>query len=164
MKTVCCVLMVIGCAGLVYGPSPSGIQRSIATDDLKRQGNEKVAVGSQERRAVADQNHSSNHSITTKRNSSHRVSHNLPRPEFGSTLNHYQAGSTNLRGAANVQSSQVAGKVLPVRPRTAARSNSPWLLNNVRHRSPNPAIVDGLANSNSKNTGAINGTRMHRKL
>jgi hypothetical protein len=35
--------------------------------------------------------------------------------------------------------------------------------NNVRHRSPNPAVVGGSPSSHSSNSGAINGTRMNRK-
>jgi hypothetical protein len=34
---------------------------------------------------------------------------------------------------------------------------------NVRHHSPNPAIVGGSANSDIKNNGGLNGTRMSRK-
>jgi hypothetical protein len=33
----------------------------------------------------------------------------------------------------------------------------------VRHRGPNPAVVGGPANSGSRMTGALNGTRMSRK-
>jgi hypothetical protein len=33
----------------------------------------------------------------------------------------------------------------------------------VRHRSANPAVVAGSAKSDSRSTGAINGTRMNRK-
>jgi hypothetical protein len=33
----------------------------------------------------------------------------------------------------------------------------------VRHRSPNPAVVGGSANSLRSNTAAINGDRIHRR-
>jgi len=36
-------------------------------------------------------------------------------------------------------------------------------LSNVRHRSPNPAIVGGSRNTIANSTGAINGTRMNHK-
>jgi hypothetical protein len=36
-------------------------------------------------------------------------------------------------------------------------------LSNVRQRGPNPAIVGGVGNSNSKNTAALDGTHMNRK-
>ncbi|MGA7447595.1 MAG: hypothetical protein WBQ43_21375 [Terriglobales bacterium] len=59
---------------------------------------------------------------------------------------------------------------MPVRPPGTVRPTAATLnpsLNNVRHRGPNPAVVGGLAggsaNLHSSNTGAINGTHMHRK-
>jgi len=36
-------------------------------------------------------------------------------------------------------------------------------LENVRHRSPNPAIVGGAGNSRASSTGALDGSRMSRK-
>jgi hypothetical protein len=51
---------------------------------------------------------------------------------------------------------------LPVRMSSVARPAVP-LLNDAHHRGPNPAVVAGSMNSNRRNTGAINGTRMNRK-
>jgi hypothetical protein len=59
-----------------------------------------------------------------------------------------------------VNSAQHVRSTSAVRP--AAASLNPSLIN-VRHRGPNPAVVGGSAKLNSSNTGAINGTRMHRK-
>jgi hypothetical protein len=59
-----------------------------------------------------------------------------------------------------VNSAQHLRSTSAVRPAAASLNPS---LNNVRHRGPNPAVVGGSANFNSSNTGAINGTRMHRK-
>jgi len=47
-----------------------------------------------------------------------------------------------------------------VRPSVASLNPLPT---NVRHRESNPAVVGGLANSGNSNTGAINGTGMHRR-
>jgi len=47
-----------------------------------------------------------------------------------------------------------------VRPSVASLHPLPT---NVRHRGSNPAVVGGLANSGNSNTGAINGTGMHRR-
>jgi hypothetical protein len=33
----------------------------------------------------------------------------------------------------------------------------------VRHRSPNPATINGSVNSKTGNAGAINGTRMNHR-
>jgi hypothetical protein len=50
----------------------------------------------------------------------------------------------------------------PVQTSSVVRSATPGL-NNVRHRSPNPAVVGGSSNLRSGKTGAINGTAMNRK-
>jgi hypothetical protein len=47
-----------------------------------------------------------------------------------------------------------------VRPSVAMLNPLP---NNVRHRGPNAAVVSGSANYGISNTGAINGTGMHRR-
>ena len=47
-----------------------------------------------------------------------------------------------------------------VRPSMASLNPLPA---NVRHRGSNPAVVGGPANSRNSNTGAINGTGMHRR-
>jgi hypothetical protein len=58
---------------------------------------------------------------------------------------------------------------ISVRPSVASLNSSlNPLPSNVRHRGPNPAVVSGSvnswsANSRNSNTGAINGTGMHRR-
>ena len=86
----------------------------------------------------------------------------------GNAMNLHQPGSDKSGAAAKggLIQNETANNALPVRPPSAVRPRqrvSPSL-NNVRHRGPNPAVIGGSAgNSNSRNTGAINGTRMHRK-
>lgn len=64
---------------------------------------------------------------------------------------------------------ETAKHALPVRSaslRSSLASRNPSLSllpNNGRHRGPNPAILTGSANAASSNTGAINGTGMHRR-
>ncbi len=50
----------------------------------------------------------------------------------------------------------------PVQTLSVARSAAPSL-NNVRHRGANPAVIGGSTISDSRNAGAINGTRMNRR-
>jgi hypothetical protein len=51
---------------------------------------------------------------------------------------------------------------LAVRAPSVVRPAVP-LLNNVRHRGPNPAVMGGPTDFHSRNTAAINGSRMiHR--
>lgn len=64
---------------------------------------------------------------------------------------------------------ETTGSGLPIRraslPPSVASLNSSLkpLPDNVRRRGPSPAVVSGSANSRNSNTGAINGTDMHRK-
>jgi len=64
--------------------------------------------------------------------------------------------SSTVKGAA-IQN-PIAGRSRPRPPSAAAP-----LLNNVRHRSPNPAVISGTANPSTRNTGAIDGRQIHRR-
>lgn len=66
-------------------------------------------------------------------------------------------GSFSTVRGATIQS-RIAGKSRPRPPSAAAP-----LLSNVRHRSPNPAVISGTANLSMRNTGAIDGRQVHRR-
>jgi hypothetical protein len=73
----------------------------------------------------------------------------------------HQPASNKSGGAAKsgfVRNETVNNHWMP----SALRPAAP-MLDNVRHRSANPAVVGGSPNSRSANGGAINGTRMNRK-
>jgi hypothetical protein len=76
----------------------------------------------------------------------------------------HQLGSNKSGGVAKggLIPNETAHTALPVRTPSVARPAVP-LPNNVRHRSPNPAVVGGSAYSHSRNTAAINGTSIRRK-
>jgi hypothetical protein len=79
-------------------------------------------------------------------------------------MNFHQPGSDKPSGAAKaglIQHETVKTAV-PRRPPSVTRPSVP-LLNNVRHRGANPAVIGGPANSAGRNTGAINGTVVHRR-
>ena len=61
-----------------------------------------------------------------------------------------------VKGAA-IQN-PIAGRSRPRPPSAAAP-----LLSNVRHRSPNPAVISGTANLSTRNAGAIDGRQVHRR-
>jgi len=82
----------------------------------------------------------------------------LPNPPWRSMSRNAHGGP--IRGGS-VQS-ETANPAPPVRPPTVVRPLSPSL-ENVRHHSANPAVIGGSANSDARNTGALNGTRMPRK-
>jgi hypothetical protein len=89
----------------------------------------------------------------------------------GNAASLHQPGSGNSGAAkGGLIQNEKASNAMPVRPRGTVRPTAATLnpsFNNVRHRGPNSAVVGGSAggsaNLNSSNTGAINGTRMHRK-
>jgi hypothetical protein len=73
-------------------------------------------------------------------------------------------GSDRTVGAAENGRSrnETAHNAATVRQPSAVRPSVPSL-SNVRHRGPNPPIVGGVGNSNSRNTGALDGTHMNRR-
>jgi hypothetical protein len=82
----------------------------------------------------------------------------------GDGTNLHQPGS-NKSGRAEKSGftrNETVNIAVAVRTPSVVRPSAPSL-NNVRHRSPNPAVVGGAANSHRSNTAAISGTRMNRK-
>jgi hypothetical protein len=79
-------------------------------------------------------------------------------------MNLHQPGLNKSGGVAKsgiirnetVNSASAVGTPSVVRPTVSS-------LNNVHHRSPNPAVVAGSVSSDRRNNGVINGTRMNRK-
>lgn len=69
-----------------------------------------------------------------------------------------KANHPEQRGASS--GTPPVSQARPVRPQMVSRPPVPTP-SNVRHRSPNPATVGGVANAGK--SGAINGTRMSRK-
>jgi hypothetical protein len=79
-------------------------------------------------------------------------------------MNLHQPGSDKPSGApkSGFIRKETVNNALAVRAPSVVRPTVP-LLNNVRHRGPNPAVMDGSADFHGRNTAAINGTRMNRK-
>jgi len=86
------------------------------------------------------------------------------RSTSGNATKLHEPGSSGsdgrLRGGS-VQSKN-ASAALPVRPPTVVRPPAPPP-DTVRHGGTNPAVIGGSANSDARNTGALNGTRMPHK-
>jgi len=82
----------------------------------------------------------------------------------GNSMNLGQPGS--IGSAAVAKSGFVRGETvnntLAARAPSTVRPTAPSFTN-VRHRSPNAAIVAGAPNSRSSNAAALNGTRMNRR-
>jgi hypothetical protein len=121
---------------------------------------------------ASDKNHPRRRARLTAANHPKQLPNGRKRSIPGNAVNLHQTGSGKSGVATKGVSTQneTASKAIPVRRPGAVRPTATTLnpsLNNVRHRGPNPAVVGGSAggsaNLNSSNTGAINGTRMHRK-
>ncbi len=123
-------------------------------------------------RHASDKNHPRSRASLTAANRRKQLPISRRRSIPGNAANLHQPGSGNSGAAAKggLIQNETASKAMPVRPPGTVRPTAATLnpsLNNVRHRGPNPAVVGGLAggsaNLHSSNTGAINGTHMHRK-
>jgi hypothetical protein len=126
---------------------------------------------SQEQRCpchASDKNHPRSRASLTAANHPKQLPNGRKRSIPGNAANLHQPGSGKSDAAAKgrlIQNETTSNAML-VRPPGTVRPTAASLnpsLNNVRHRGPNAAVVGGSANFNSSNTGAINGTRMHRK-
>jgi hypothetical protein len=75
-----------------------------------------------------------------------------------------QPGSDSSGGAARggLIQERTVNKAVAVRTPSVVRPAAP-IVNNTRHRSPNPAVVSGSPNSHGSNTAVINGTRTSRR-
>jgi len=100
----------------------------------------------------------------SKANRRNEVPNRRERSASGDSKNSYRPGSDKSAGAA--QNGLARNETLNHTPSncgpSAVRPAVP-LLSNVRHRGANPAIVGGAGNSNSRNTGALDGTHMNRR-
>ena len=93
-----------------------------------------------------------------------QLPNNRERFSTGNAMNFHQPGSDKSGGAAKAGLTQheTVNTAVPRRPPSVIRPSVP-LLNNVRHRGGNSAIIGGPANSAGRNTGSINGTVVHRR-
>ena len=107
-------------------------------------------------------NHPPSRGILTKVNRPRQLPRSRQRSLPGNAL--HQPASNKSGGAAKdgLIPNETVNNALAVQTPSVVRPAVPSL-NNVRHRSANPAVVGGSPSSHSSNTGAINGTRMTRK-
>lgn len=193
MKTTCLIFLTISWAALTQGtgyavpsspvsqPTSPKSSTNTASDhphnparrdavsprDGRHETGGKASDEQRDLRWGSDTNHPpSRVSLTglTKANRPNQLSNSWQRSLSGNAMNLHQAGSDKSGSAAKgglIQTETVHDS-WPVRTSSVVRPTVP-LFNDVRHRGPNPAVVGGSANSDSRNTGAINGTGMNRK-
>jgi hypothetical protein len=111
---------------------------------------------------ASEPNHPPSRASLTKANRPKQLPNSRQRSMPGNAL--HQPGPDKFGGAAKggLIPNETVSNALAVRTPSVVR---PTVLspNNVRHRSPNPAVVGGSPTSRTSNAGAINGTRMNRK-
>ena len=86
------------------------------------------------------------------------------RSAMGNATKFRQPGSSQSGAAANNGSlrNETVNSALAVRGPSVVRLTTPSF-GNVRHRGPNPAVVNGAPRAHGSNTAAITGTRMTRR-
>ena len=140
---------------------PRDAERTAPVDGGKRQ---KVGNPSDEQRdhRVSGKNRPRSPATITK-DRPKQVPNNQERSTSGNAVNLHRPGSTQYDRLAKggLTQQETGNRAMPVRPPSVSRSTAPSP-NNVRHRGANPAVIGGSAISD-RNTGAINGTRVHRK-
>lgn len=187
MKTAGLVFMMIGCAVSMYGTSyaapsdPVAHQSSSATsvdtasdrphgahsapvDGRKHQAGGKSSGEHPGTRHALDKNHPPGPASQSNANRPSQAPNRQEHSASGNAMDRREPGSDKSVGAAKggLVQKETVNNALRIQPRSVARPVGPSI-ENVRHRTPNPAVVGGSANSTTKNTGAINGTRMNRK-
>jgi hypothetical protein len=110
----------------------------------------------------------------TKANRPNQLSNSRQRSLAGNALHQPGSDKSGTADKGGLIQNEMVHNASPirtssvVRPTVASFNNArpgarSWLWSAGRHRGPNQAVVGGSANSDSRNSGAIKGTRMNRK-
>jgi hypothetical protein len=159
-----------------YPRDPARRDAAPAADGRHRTGG-KASDEQRDLRRASDANHPpSRVSLMgpTKANPPNQLWNSRQRSQPGNAL--HQPGSDKSGSAAKggLIQNETVHNALPVRTSSVVRPTVPslnnvrpgarsWLWSAGRHRGANPAVVAGSVNSDRRNNGAINGTRMKRK-
>lgn len=182
MKTIFLLFLTIGCAALMpggaYGHSstqasrqsssesyvktainrPQDAEQAAPADGDRHQKDRNAPDEQRDRRHASGKNHPRSPAAAIK-DRPKQVPNNRERSTSGNAMGLHQPGSAKSGGAARGGSIQrgTVNRALRVRPNVVGPTAP------VRHRGANPAAIGGSANSDGRNTGAINGTRMNRR-
>jgi hypothetical protein len=144
-------------------------EQAAPADEGKSQKETVPPEGQRLRPYASDKNHPRSRASLTAANRPKQLPTNSGKRSLAkNAANLRQPGSDRSGGAVNggLIQNKTANNASPVRPASVVRPTVASLnpsLNNVRHRGPNPAVIGGSASSDSRNSGAIDGTRMNRK-
>ena len=143
---------------------PRDAGHATSADDGRHSTGTKAPGEQQGHGRASGPNHPPSRASLTKANRPLRPPNGWPRALPGNAMNPHPPGSDPSRsvGIGGFIPNRAVPNALPVRTSSFVRP-TPLSLNNVHHRSPNPAVVGGSPNLRSSNIGAINGTHMKRK-
>jgi hypothetical protein len=142
---------------------PQNSEHTAPADRGRSQKDGYSASGRRDNREVSRKNHPPS-STATKNDRPKQLPNNRKRSSSGNAMNAHQPRSNTRTTATKSALIQWDSKhsVLPVRTASVSRPAAPSP-SNARHRGANPAVIGGSANSYGGNSGAINGTRVHRR-
>jgi hypothetical protein len=184
MKAACLLFLTVSCAGLMLGTGYAAPSQQTPARTPANEGTNAASDRSHDDHLRAtpagDGKHQKEESPSEQQAPGRGAARNRPRGRANltvanrptqlpvrrkrskplNTTNPHPPGLGKSGDAAKGQS-RTANNALPVRS-TSVVGPTGASLNNGRHRGPNPAVVGGPA-SNAGNTGALNGTRMHRR-
>ena len=185
MKAAGLALAMMGCAVLIHGtsyafsPSPAPQGQSSensakrftgdhATDaasaDQAKGRMDRTPLDERDHRHDSDRSQARSHINVTKANRPAQPRDSQQHFTSGNGTDNRQLvpgrSSGVIRGRL-IQSARINND-LPARPPTVGGPTA-TTLSSVRHRSPNPATINGSVNPKTGDTGAINGTRMRRR-
>jgi hypothetical protein len=184
MKAACLLFLTMSCAMLMQGTSyaapsqqtsaqssantagvhPHGAEHAVSPDNGKRPKEGNPSDEQRGPRYASGKNHPRSRASLSAANRHKQLPRSRKSCLPKNAMKLHQSASDKSRGAATggLIRNETVQNTLPVRPPSVVRAAVPSL-DNVRHRGPNPAVIGGAANSDSRNTGAINGTRMNHK-
>ena len=144
---------------------PGDAGHAAPADDGKHPVGRKASEPYRGRGRASDTHHAPSPASLTKANHPQQLANNRQRSLPGNALHHQLPGSNKSKGAGGggLVPNEIVHNALSARMSNVVRPGVPPL-NNVHHRSPNPAVVTGSLNSDRRNNGAIDGTRMSRRL
>jgi hypothetical protein len=134
-------------------PADDGRYRSGAKASLEPRGHGRPSIT----------HHPSSRATLTRVNRPKQLANNRQRFVPGYAVQPPSREKSPVVGKGGLTSHEAVHKGSLVRVPSVARPTAP-ALNNVRHRSPNPAVVVGSVNSARRNNGAIDGTHMNRRM
>lgn len=186
MNAISLVLLTLGCVAWTVGAacaaqSVAPVQQASSRSAANAVGNHSQQVDhaapidggthirkhsddQQNRRKAPDKKLPTRNSKPSKSNRPNELANRREHSASEDSVNSQRPGSEKSGRAAKngLAQNETVNHAPSNRAPSAVRPSVPSL-SNVRHRGANPAIVGGTRSSNTRNTGAIDGTHMNRR-